>query len=256
MENFTKQIATLYYENQNLDWEIFYLIGSHSPLDKKACSAIHAVNLRNFLSAHCRTIREEQADESEQFLQLFPQGITYIEGGRTASGFYTVEEVAVTTRMYRLHELSFRQLYMHSVQLCVTSLDSRFVYIVDTGYKLFVWYGKFSKNTVRQKARLLVEKINKEERKDQSKLIFVNQFEEPEEFWQQFIHDVEITSYHFKNTSISDFKPFSPILYKVCLGKGYLELPQVDYRPKQLTKSHFDTKNVFILDVFTDVYIW
>lgn len=62
-------------------------------MDKKACSAIHAVNLRNFLGAQCRTIREEQGDESDEFLDLFETEIVYIEGGRTASGFFTVEEV-------------------------------------------------------------------------------------------------------------------------------------------------------------------
>lgn len=61
-------------------------------MDKKACSAIHAVNLRNYLGAECRTIREEQGDESEEFLELFDKQITYIEGGRTCSGFFTVEE--------------------------------------------------------------------------------------------------------------------------------------------------------------------
>lgn len=62
-------------------------------LDKKAGSAIHAVNLRNFLGAQCRTIREEQGEESEEFLSLFETPITYIEGGRTCSGFYTVEDM-------------------------------------------------------------------------------------------------------------------------------------------------------------------
>jgi isocitrate lyase len=61
-------------------------------LDKKACSAIHAVNLRNLLGAEGRTIREEMEDESDEFLDLFDHDIAYIEGGRTASGFYTVEE--------------------------------------------------------------------------------------------------------------------------------------------------------------------
>ena len=64
-------------------------------MDKKACSAIHAVNLRNYLGAQSRTHREEQADESEEFLNLFDNDITYIEGGRTASGFFTVEEMVV-----------------------------------------------------------------------------------------------------------------------------------------------------------------
>ena len=61
-------------------------------MDKRACAAIHAVNLRNFLGAQCRTIREEQGDESDEFLLLFDSEITYIEGGRTSSGFYTVED--------------------------------------------------------------------------------------------------------------------------------------------------------------------
>jgi len=50
------------------------------------------VNLRNLLGAECRTIREEQDDESEEFLDLFENPISYIEGGRTTSGFYTVDE--------------------------------------------------------------------------------------------------------------------------------------------------------------------
>lgn len=54
---------------------------------------MHAVNLRNFLGAECRTIREEQNDESEEFLNLFDSNIEYLEGGRTTSGFYTVEDV-------------------------------------------------------------------------------------------------------------------------------------------------------------------
>ncbi|KAH3871907.1 hypothetical protein DPMN_035122 [Dreissena polymorpha] len=62
-------------------------------LDKKACAAIHAVNLRNLLGAECRTIREEMNDESDEFLDLFENPVSYIGGGRTSSGFFTVEEL-------------------------------------------------------------------------------------------------------------------------------------------------------------------
>ena len=64
-------------------------------LDKRACAAIHAVNLRNYLGAQCRTIREEQCDESDEFLGLFDTDIAYIEGGRTSSGFFTVEDMVI-----------------------------------------------------------------------------------------------------------------------------------------------------------------
>lgn len=72
-------------------------------LDKKACSAIHAVNLRNFLGARCRTVRNEQGDESEEFLGFFPDGIDYMPGGRTQSGLYTVEEIVSITEFQSSH---------------------------------------------------------------------------------------------------------------------------------------------------------
>ncbi len=49
-------------------------------LDKRACSAMHAVNLRNMLCTDHRTHREEQEEESEEFEALFVNGLTYIEG--------------------------------------------------------------------------------------------------------------------------------------------------------------------------------
>ena len=55
----------------NIDWNIYFWIGKDATLDKQACSAMHAVNLRNMLGATCRTQREEQADESDEFLTLF-----------------------------------------------------------------------------------------------------------------------------------------------------------------------------------------
>lgn len=54
-------------DNGALSWQIFYWIGQEATLDKKAGSAIHAVNLRNCLGAEGRTIREEMGDESEEF---------------------------------------------------------------------------------------------------------------------------------------------------------------------------------------------
>ncbi|KXJ04468.1 Protein flightless-1-like, partial [Exaiptasia diaphana] len=49
-------LKTDYDETDQLYWQIYYWIGKDSSLDKKACSAIHAVNLRNFLGAETRTI--------------------------------------------------------------------------------------------------------------------------------------------------------------------------------------------------------
>ena len=63
-----------------MHFELNTIIHSPLQLDKRACAAMHAVNLRNMLGADSRTCREEQGDESEEFEDLFPEGISYIEG--------------------------------------------------------------------------------------------------------------------------------------------------------------------------------
>jgi hypothetical protein len=54
---------------------------------------MHAVNLRNMLGATCRTQREEQTDESEEFLALFNGQLRVIDGARTETGFWVVRDI-------------------------------------------------------------------------------------------------------------------------------------------------------------------
>jgi hypothetical protein len=90
-------------------------------LDKRACAAIHAVNLRNYLGAQCRTIREEQGDESDEFLGLFDIDITYIEGGRTSSGFFTVEDMVII-KLLLFHKVTEGRRKLHNKELRRTLL--------------------------------------------------------------------------------------------------------------------------------------
>lgn len=247
-------LKTFLDDSQSLNWQIYYWIGSQTSLDKKACSAIHAVNLRNFLGAQCRTIREEQNEESEEFLDLFGSEITYIEGGRTASGFYTVEEVEFFAHMFRLHADN-RILHLESVPIKFSSLDPRYVFLLDTGPNIYIWYGKKSRNTLKSKARLLAEKINKNERKNQSSIFTLTQGQESIEFWNE-LGLKEPPSSPPEEHVPDDFIPFAPRLYQVKLGMGYLELPQIELRQNRLLPSFLDTKHVYILDCHTDVYVW
>lgn len=45
-------------------------------------------------------------------------------------------------------------------------------------------------------------------------------------------------------------------LYIVGLGMGYLELPQVEVPQNRLKQEHLNTKNVYILDCYSDVFVW
>ncbi|ESO93458.1 hypothetical protein LOTGIDRAFT_145300, partial [Lottia gigantea] len=254
-------LKTFIDDSQSLNWNIWYWIGEKASLDKKACSAIHAVNLRNLLGAECRTIREEMNDEDDEFLDMFPNGVSYIEGGRTASGFYSVEDVEYEHRLYRATGTKF--VHLERVPVNVKSLDIRHVYLMDGGEKIFIWSGKLAKGVTRTKTRLIAEKINKNERKNKAEIISLAQNQETPEFWR-FIdgppENLDIKISEMTNVPVADAR-----LYKVGLGKGYLDLPQVAYKLRlklieipnnRLVQSLLDSKCVYILDCITDIFIW
>ncbi|KAM4697985.1 protein flightless-1 homolog [Rhinophrynus dorsalis] len=257
-------LKTYLDDNGALHWEIYYWIGQEATLDKKACSAIHAVNLRNYLGAECRSIREEMGDESEEFSMVFNNDITYIEGG-TASGFYTVDDVQYISRLYRIY--GKKNIRLEPMPLKSSSLDPRFVFLLDHGLDIYIWRGAQATLSNTTKARLFAEKINKNERKGKAEITLLTQEQETPEFWEVLGGQPE----EIKPNVPDDFQPTRPKLYKVGLGLGYLELPQINYkisvehkkRPKidllpemRLLQSLLDTKCVYILDCHSDVFIW
>ncbi|XP_069501795.1 protein flightless-1 homolog [Ambystoma mexicanum] len=257
-------LKTYLDNNEALQWEIYYWIGQEASLDKKACAAIHAVNLRNFLGAQCRTIREEMGEESEEFSLVFDNKISYVEGG-SASGFYTVEDSQYVSRLYRI--FGKKNIKLEPVPLKASALDPRFVFLLDHGLNIYVWRGAQATLSGTTKARLFAEKINKNERKGKAEITILVQNQETPEFWEVLGGQPEEIQFSVPK----DFKPARPKLYKVGLGLGYLELPQINYklsvehkqRPKidispemRLVQSLLDTKSVYILDCWSDVFIW
>ena len=223
---------------------------------------MHAVNLRNLLGATCRTIREEQNDESDEFLDLFGSTLVYIEGARTTSGFYTVEDIEYITRMYRISGTN--RILLEPVPLDHESLNSKYVYLVDGGMHIYLWNGTKSNPITRSKARLFAEKINKHERKFQAELSVLKQDDESPAFRRLLGGPPEEpepeTTPKLPDSITNDdcLTIYKPRLYKVGIGMGYLELPQVKATSGKyiLTRDLLDTKGVYILDCYTDLFVW
>lgn len=259
-------LKTFVDDHGQLGWEIYFWIGNAATLDKRACAAIHAVNLRNYLGARCRTIREEQADESDEFHALFDTELCYIEGGRTSTGFFTVEDVLHIVRMYRVHGKG-ASVHLEPVHADYTQLDPRYVFLLDSNLSIFIWHGKQSKNTLKSKARFIAEKLNKNERKGRAEVFAEFQGTESKEFLKAVRYPPEADHEEegeddgdlrmvVKEHVLDNFVPFEPRLYQVQLGMGYLELPQVELVENKLTQSVLNSKHVFLLDGFCDLFVW
>lgn len=281
-------LKTFRDDTGSLNWKIFYWIGSQASIDKQACAAMHAVNLRNLLGATCRTQREEQFDESDAFRELFNYKIKYVEGAMGSSGFYTVEDIEYITRMYRIS--GTQRILLEPVPLHYKCLDPAYVYLLDNGLNIYLWNGARANPITCSKARLFAEKINKYERKFQAELVQMKQGDEVMPFWRLLqgpppadelieavvnaksgqkpaitVNGEQETKYQaifdpeFDHGETSPlFSYYKPKLYKVGIGMGYLELPQVRANTGKLilTKELLDTKSVYILDCYTDIFVW
>ena len=69
-----------------------------------------------------------------------------------------------------------------------------------------------------------MEKLNKSERKGLSELIQINQGDENDSFWKEL--GGKPADFQLKNHVPDNFVPSRSILYKVDLGKEFIELPQ------------------------------
>ncbi|XP_028172324.1 protein flightless-1-like isoform X3 [Ostrinia furnacalis] len=244
-------LKTAIEEQGQLSWDIHFWIGSKATLDKGACAAMHAVNLRNLLGAK-RTQRHEQGDETPEFLALFPAPPVYIQGSHTPSGFFTVDDPHYVTRLYRVHAAG-HSIHLEPVAVRYDSLDPRLVFVLDAGLTIYLWNGKKAKNTLKSKARLFAEKINKEERKNKAELVAEPPGKEPAAFWKLLEYDGD-TPYVPEEHVPNDFAWASPRLYRVELGMGYLELPQPE--ACALARGVLATRNVYILDAHVDLFVW
>ncbi len=123
--------------------------------------------------------------------------------------------------------------------------------------------GAKSNPITRSKARLFAEKINKHERKFQAELVVMKEgceeldirFSELLSFNKQStIQKTEATDREITEPN----RVFKPKLYKVGIGMGYLELPQVRASSGRLvlTRQLLDTRGVYILDCYTDIFVW
>ena len=91
-----------------------------------------------------------------------------------------------------LSESLYSGIHLEPVPNRADSLDPNFVFLVDAGLQIYVWWGKTCKNVLKSKARLMSEKINKNERKGNAVIQIFGQGDETLEFWKA-LTDLDVT---------------------------------------------------------------
>lgn len=147
---------------------IFIWTGSEASLDKIGSAAIHALALKNQISASspARVIRIQEKEESAEFSACFPKSLSVISKSHVDSGGFSAAnntpslpmDLDPPTRPVRVWRFIGKfhfllQLMPPSQQ----SLESNFVYIIDTLQVIVVWCGSSCKSNHQHRAKFLAK---------------------------------------------------------------------------------------------------
>lgn len=191
--------------------------------------------------------REIEGNESDDFVNCFPKGITYLEGG-VDSGFRKVDENDKDniTRLYRVHKKpGHHPARCFEVPLKCSSLNDGDAFLLDAGDKIFTWFGSTVSAFERNKSATVAHNLH-QNRLGHCELILGVE-DDNEEFWNALGGKGDI-----KPASDDADEPHEESkMYSVSNDTGKVTVKLVD-----LSRDALETNKVCLVDAGKNVYIW
>ena len=143
-------LKTMPKKSGGFDYDLFFWLGESTSIDEQGAAALLAVQLDDRLGGAPVQHRAVQGHEPAEFVACFAGGtIQYMDGG-VDSAFAKVGNDVLPTRL--LHVKGFKQTRCVSVEVSATSMNGGDVFILDVGYRVFVWNGKGANHLEKGKA--------------------------------------------------------------------------------------------------------
>jgi hypothetical protein len=273
--------TTALSDASDLSHTIHYWIGRHTTLDKKASAAMNALSLRGYLKTRRATHREEEGDESPDFLDLFGGAIIVADGG-TDTGFFHAGRDEHVDRLYALVNCGDDKpppASRHAVPRCGVHLDaltlpiapsaledSRRVLLFDSASAIYLWRGSATSHTKYHRARLFAERFLHDPRREGQRvreLVEVGQHDAGQQHTAFADAFAAATTAAQLQGAVAETAWMGEDckVFEARLGKGFLELPQVarkgrTSRGRRLEKGCLETTGAYIVDDGADIFVW
>ncbi|XP_068776718.1 macrophage-capping protein isoform X2 [Struthio camelus] len=233
-------------------------IGRDSSRDEQGACALLSTQLNALLDERPVQYREVQGNESDVFMEYFPRGVKYQEGG-VDSAFRSTHPATASGPVRRLYQVKGRRNIRASERdLSWASFNTGDCFILDLGESIFVWCGAKSNVLERNKAQDLAAAIRDGERRGKAHVEVVADGEEPPEMLQVLGPKPALQEGSPEEDVMADQKNAgAAVLYKVSDATGRMDLSQV------ATSSPFSqdllcTDDCFVLDngACGKIYVW
>lgn len=157
----SSKIDTQYDTHDDVDHTVYTWIGPSSELDKRFCTAMFSVGLRNWINCSSPITRETPTEESPTFLSLFRKFTITDPSHATESGLFMAEEKRYPLRLYRLVGRDVRLVLVEPKWWELKTVN---VVLLDAGLEIYQWNGAKASLQHKSKARMLADRINNLER--------------------------------------------------------------------------------------------
>jgi len=231
-------------EGESLDWDIHFWLGKDTSQDEMGVAAYKTVELDDLLDQAPIQHREVEAHESIQFSKLFKH-ITYLEGG-IESGFNKVEAGTYVAKLMHCRK-DGKTTKVVEVPCTRDSMNHGDCFILDTGNKLYLWFGDDASAFEKQKAGNVAQNL---EGTRHGKAQVQNDIDA--DFWAALGGEGPIKS--AAEGAIKSEEPGEGILYKLSDATGALMCTEVGRG--NLTKSMLGSDDVYVLDAGIEVFCY
>ncbi|XP_066520615.1 capping protein (actin filament), gelsolin-like b [Hoplias malabaricus] len=229
-------------------------IGEKSSRDEQVACAMLATQLDNFLGGEPVQHRQVQGYESPQFMNLFPRGVTYKEGG-VESGFRKAQSGSgPVQRLY--HIKGKKNIRAKEVELSWDSFNKGDCFILDLGETIVSWVGSQANIFEKQKVREISTLIRDTERHGKAQITHINEGEETAEMLKVLGSVPVLKDSTPEDDSQADVSN-SASLYKVSDATGSMKLTKVSEK-NPFAKDLLIRDDCFILDNGANgkIFVW
>ncbi|XP_036436969.1 macrophage-capping protein-like [Colossoma macropomum] len=229
-------------------------MGEKSSADEQCACAMLATQLDHFLGGEPVQHRETQGHESAEFMELFPKGVSYKEGG-VESGFRKNQADSGPVR--RLYQVKGKKnIRVKEVELNWRSFNRGDCFILDLGQIIVSWSGSKANLFEKQKVREISALIRDSERNGKAQIQHLSEGEESQEMIQVLGPVPALQEDSTEEDHEAD-KSNSASLYKVSDATGCMTLTLLCDKAL-FDQTLLDRDDCFILDNGANgkIFIW
>ncbi|KAK3559848.1 hypothetical protein QTP86_021432, partial [Hemibagrus guttatus] len=229
-------------------------IGEKSTRDEQVACAMLATQLDNFLGGDPVQHRQVQGYESPEFMNLFPRGISYKEGG-VESGFRKQQSGSgPVKRLY--HIKGKRNIRAKEVELNWSSFNKGDCFILDLGETIVSWVGSQANIFEKQRVQEIATFIRDTERHGKAQISHIQEGDETPEMLKVLGPVPAIKESSPEDDSQADVSN-SASLYKVSDATGSMKLTKVSEK-SPFAKDLLVRDDCFILDNGANgkIFVW